>query len=109
MLDKLGLSIDVNAPLDRTDAAGDAYRSQYPLLWVCEEGNAELESVQALVERGADINVRDDATGWTPLMWACSGAFEGYWTRIRGDDAARLAQTEEAIDYLLDMGADPAS
>ena len=109
MLDKLGLSIDVNAPLDRTDAAGDAYRSQYPLLWVCEEGNAELESVQALVERGADINVRDDATGWTPLMWACSGAFEGYWDAYKGDDAARLAQTEEAIDYLLDMGADPGN
>ena len=72
-----------------------------------DEGNAELEAVQALVERGADINVRDDATGWTPLMWACSGAFEGYWDAYKGDDAARLAQTEEAIDYLLDMGADP--
>lgn len=108
MLDKLGHPIDVNAPLDRTDAEGDAWRSQYPLLWVCEEGNAELEAVQALVERGADINVCDDATGWTPLMWACSGAFEGYWDAYKGDDAARLAQTEEAIDCLLDMGADPS-
>lgn len=106
-LDKLGYPIDVNAPLSRTDISGDAYRTQYPLLWVCEEGNAELETVQALVERGADINVQDEDTGWTPLMWACAGAFEGYWDAYDGDEAACLEQTEDAIDQLLAWGADP--
>lgn len=107
-LDELGHPIDVNAPLDRTDISGEAYRSQYPLLWVCEEGNAELEAVQALIERGADINIQDEDTGWTPLMWACAGAFEGYWDSYDGDEAACLAQTEDAIDQLLAWGADPS-
>lgn len=106
-LDKLGYPIDVNAPLSRTDISGDAYRTQYPLLWVCEEGNAELGAVQALVERGADINVQDEDTGWTPLMWACAGAFEGYWDAYDGDEAVCLEQTEDAIDQLLAWGADP--
>lgn len=106
-LDKLGYPIDVNAPLSRTDISGDACRTQYPLLWVCEEGNAELEAVQALVERGADIDVQDKDTGWTPLMWACAGAFEGSWDAYDGDEAACLEQTEDAIDQLLAWGADP--
>lgn len=105
--DELGCPIDVNAPLARTDISGDVYRSQYPLLWVCEKGAAELEAARALVERGADVNVRDDETGWTPLMWACAGAFSDY----RGVDAkgeeADLEQTEGAIDQLLEWGADP--
>lgn len=106
-LDELGNPIDVNAPLDRTDVSGDVYRSQYPLLWVCEQGGAELQAAQALVERGADINIQDDATGWTPLMWACSGAFSGHWDADAADAGTLLARTEDAVDQMLAWGADP--
>ena len=53
--------------------------------------NGNLAEVERLLDRGADVGVRDDGDGFTPLHEAC------FWGRT---DIARL---------LLDRGADPGA
>lgn len=50
--------------------------------------SGDVAALRALVEAGADLNVKDDAQGWTPLMWATN---QGH--------------TEAAV-FLIESGAD---
>lgn len=50
--------------------------------------SGDVGALRALAEAGADLNVRDDAQGWTPLMWAIN---QGH--------------TEAAV-FLIESGAD---
>lgn len=83
------------------------------------EGN--LETVQATVERGADVNIVAEY-GWTPLMGAAYGGHfnvvrflagekradlnfiaKDEWTALK---AAKLGESPEIINYLEAMGAE---
>ncbi|RKO95312.1 hypothetical protein CXG81DRAFT_3333, partial [Caulochytrium protostelioides] len=72
MLPSLVLPADLSAP--RTDAAGAT-----PLHWACLNGQTEM--VQALVEAGAEPNLKD-AHGRTPMGMAQSADHEAISTYL---------------------------
>ena len=61
------------------------------LSYACDRGN--LEVVKILLERGADVNVKDTFYGATPLTWAASPAM------------ARKPLHSEIVKLLLEHGA----
>jgi ankyrin repeat protein len=82
----------------RTQSGADA--DALSLLAAAEMGN--VDSLRALVERGARVNKRDLFTGITPLIIASQGS--------DGEDAPPLTGAElecqlEAVKYLIDQGA----
>src|SRR5438309_9910301 len=58
----LDAKADVNAPL---------VRGETPLMSVADKGN--IEAVRLLLDRGADVNVRESKGGQSALMWAVAG------------------------------------
>lgn len=111
------LLASTNASLDETDRRG------FALLHYAIQSSS-LEMVRALLEAGAEVNVKDATSGWTPLMMASGGGeleiakvllmngadvdvkeFRGYTALhlafINGDEkmiaALRLAQPDESL------------
>jgi ankyrin repeat protein len=54
----------------------------------------DLEGVRQCVERGSDVNQKDDG-GWTPLIWCIDMAATG-----------GVGTAEAIVDYLVGQGAD---
>ncbi|MGO8693737.1 MAG: ankyrin repeat domain-containing protein [Rectinemataceae bacterium] len=67
-------------------ALASAYAQQADLFELVKTGS--LQDVKAAVDKGADVNARDPANGWTPLMYA-----------------ARYNQNPEVLNVLLKAGA----
>jgi ankyrin repeat protein len=91
----LSLGVDVNALFRE----GDGY-------WGLAENSTALHNaawrlrhatVQFLIERGADVNLRD-GRGRTPLMLAARGCIDSFWTERRSPDS---------VEALLKAGASP--
>jgi cell wall assembly regulator SMI1 len=111
LLEKHGLSANSHLIYER------------PLLGVAAEA-CNLEIVQLLVERGADINIGQRRGERTPLFWACWGMGEKLplvrWLVEHGADVNALTAFDgtplhsavmwehgDVIRYLLAHGADP--
>ena len=69
--------------LEARDRAG-----RTPLHWAAMKKN--METVNALIDAGADLNARDNYRGYTPLHWAAIGS-----------------KNDEVVSALLMAGADP--
>ena len=81
----------------------------------------ETEIVKLLIDNGADVNVRDDKTGWTVLMWATQRGHTDIAKQLidngadvnanyNGQTALGLASTkswgrEDIMKLLIDNGA----
>ena len=97
--------IDLSAPLASYDAYDELSDNRCPII-EASDYSASIDVVKVLLEHGADVNAFDPETGWTPLMYACSGSFERY--SADKSNSELLGETDEAIDILLGYGADPA-
>lgn len=67
------------------------------LMYACERGNLEL--VKLLVDRGADVNAREPAFHFTPLMAAASG--KGF-----SDGAEKEIRALNIVELLVQHGAE---
>ncbi|KAL2267118.1 hypothetical protein VTJ83DRAFT_4395 [Remersonia thermophila] len=72
----------------------------YPLFAACATG--QLDLVHALVEKGADLHIRDGGRYGTALHVACASR-----TRLSKTGSACQQQKRKLIKYLLDQGMDP--
>ena len=97
--------IDLEQPLADYDADGNPTSADHALCLATSASFSSLDMVQTLVDFGADVNDADDA-GNTPLHNACD---DHCTTAIASDtSSASLAETDAAIDLLLQAGADPS-
>jgi ankyrin repeat protein len=67
-----------------------------PLIWAISYGQTQI--AETLLSRGAQVEVRDDELGFTPLMWA---AYCGY------EDIVTLLITSASLEALSDSGMTP--
>jgi ankyrin repeat protein len=115
----------VNQLIDRgTDPnLPDAWAGQTPLHWAVRLGHEN--TARALIERGADVNARDDR-GNTPLHWSVSYWHKGHPPKIeivrllldngaeinarngRGETALALAERSIPVEALLALLRQPA-
>jgi hypothetical protein len=107
------VSLSIHASIDAGFSVGSRCESMAtPLHWASWYGSAL--AVDALLERGAEVNAEGTAYGGTPLSWACHGAvyghhsYGGHYALIErllsaGADASRVTvPTGDArIDALL--------
>ena len=80
----------------------------------------DIETVKALIDEGADINIQDEETGYTALMWACEFNYadmakmlveEGADINIRAKDGSTAlvraaGNAPDMVELLLLEGAD---
>lgn len=79
---------------------GHYIETVYSIIKACEKGN--LQIVRFLVEKGADVNVRTQGDGQTPLHTAF---FIDSTLPQKLSDAERESQIREMIQYLVEQGA----
>lgn len=94
--------IDLNSPIPRYGTTDDFWQ---PII-EASDTHASMDVVTVLAEHGADVNAIEPETGWTPLMYACFGEFDRALFNDGYED--RLSNTEDAIDVLLNHGANPS-
>ena len=98
-----GRPIDLNTPLEDYDDGGVPIDSDYAIIMATSTNFSSLDMVETLIEYGADVNVVGE-DGNTPLHNACKGRCVG---RIAsGISSMDLNDSDEAIDVLLEAGAD---
>ena len=98
---------------------GDLRTNVTPLMFACKYGNPSLETIQALIDAGADVNAKEGVIGISVLMYAespeISEALIKNGARIEDKDkdgrtplifAVMNNKNPEVIKMLLEHGAD---
>jgi ankyrin repeat protein len=93
---KAGDVAKVRELLDNGSQPNELEQGFSALMYACEKGN--LEIVQLLVDRGADVNAREPAFHFTPLMAAASG--KGF-----SDEAQKESRGLAIVELLVQHGA----
>jgi hypothetical protein len=96
--DLLSQGIDPNIP--RFYCAGHYIETVYPLIKAVEQGN--LQIVQLLIEKGADVNVSTQGCAKTALHAAF---FIDKIVPQKLGDVKRKARLDEMVKYLVEQGA----
>lgn len=100
-----GSPVDLNVPLDEYNDEGVVAGAEYALAMATDPFFfSSVDMIQVLLSHDASVNVVDEY-GNTPLYNACSG----FCSNKFNDEPEQLVETEEAIDVLLEAGADTSA